>query len=199
MTRRALSKIERSRKDSVSDLRIAHEQKAAAARATLKKWKAEVEEAVKKGRSPPARPVGIDDPGSFVAPRFCVTDVTIERLAVLNNARPRGMLVVIDELTGLFSNMARYNNGSDREFWLQAWNGGYHAVERLSRPPVVIDSLLVGLTGGLQPDKFTKRLAVRMTACTRAFCSLGPSSPTIRLCRTTLPRLSLSSKKLSCG
>ena len=52
--------------------------------------------------------------------------------------------------------MSRYNNGSDAEFWLQAWNGGSFVVERQSRQPVAVDHLLVGLTGGFQPDKLVR-------------------------------------------
>jgi putative DNA primase/helicase len=59
-------------------------------------------------------------------------------------------------LAGLFLNMNRYSNGSDREFWLQAWNGGAYVVERQGRPPVELDHLLVGVTGGFRPDKLVK-------------------------------------------
>jgi hypothetical protein len=156
VSQRALSRIERNRRGSVEELRLAHEQKATAAKAALRKWKNEMQEAVDKGHKPPSKPAAADDPGPFVAPRFCVTDSTVERLAVLIQARQRGMLVVVDELAALFSNMCRYTNGSDREFWLAAWNGGHHVVERLGRPPVVIDHLLVGLTGGFQPDKLLR-------------------------------------------
>jgi hypothetical protein len=68
-------------------------------------------------------------------------------------------VMVFDELAGLFSNMARYSNGSDRQFWLTAWNGSDHIVERQGRPPVVLDHLLVGLTGGLQPDVLARCFA----------------------------------------
>ena len=95
-------------------------------------------------------------PPPFVAPRLFVTDATIERLAVLLTARPRGMLLIGDELAGLFLNMSRYSNGSDREFWLEAWNGGSYVVERMSREPIMVDHLLVGLVGGLQPDKLAR-------------------------------------------
>ena len=44
----------------------------------------------------------------------------------------------------------------EREFWLQAWNGGAHIVERIGREPVAVEHLLVGLTGGLQPDKLER-------------------------------------------
>jgi hypothetical protein len=85
-----------------------------------------------------------------------VSEATIERLAVLLQARPRGMVNIVDELAGLFANMGRYSNGSDREFWLEAWNGGHYVVERQTRAPVVLDHLLIGICGGFQPDKLAR-------------------------------------------
>jgi hypothetical protein len=66
------------------------------------------------------------------------------------------MIVICDELAGLFANMGRYSNGSDQEFWLECWNGKHHVVERMGREPVVVDHLLVTVVGGLQPDKLVR-------------------------------------------
>ena len=99
------------------------------------------------------------DPGLFVTPRLYVSEATIERHAVLLQARPRGMLLMSDELASLFLNMGRYSNGSDKEFWLEAWNGHHYVVERMGRPPVTIDHLLIGMTGGFQPDKLARSFA----------------------------------------
>jgi hypothetical protein len=52
--------------------------------------------------------------------------------------------------------MRRYSSGQDNEFWLEAWNGKNFVVERQGRPPVVLDYLLVGITGGFQPDKLAR-------------------------------------------
>ena len=52
--------------------------------------------------------------------------------------------------------MGRYSSGSDREFWLEAWNGKSFVVERLGRPPVYVEHLLVGMVGGFQPDKLAR-------------------------------------------
>jgi hypothetical protein len=101
-------------------------------------------------------PAGAVDPGPFVAPRLYVSNVTIERLAVLLQARPQGMLMLSDELSALFLNMSRYSGGQDNEFWLEAWNGDSYTVERMGRPPIVVDHLLVGVVGGLQPDKLAR-------------------------------------------
>ena len=99
-------------------------------------------------------PPEAEDPGPYVEPRLYVSDTTVEKLAVLIKARPRGALVIVDELAGLFSNMGRYTNGSDREFWLTAWMGDGYVVERLSRT-VRVPHLLVSMTGGFQPDKLS--------------------------------------------
>src|SRR5262249_57180375 len=80
-----------------------------------------------------------------------VSNSTIERISVLLQARPRGMLMLCDELAGLFLNLSRYSGGTDRPFWLECWNGGHYVVERMGRPALAIDHLLVGLTGGVQP------------------------------------------------
>jgi hypothetical protein len=159
VTTRAVAMVEQSRRTLIADMRRKHEAKAETAKAAAKKWKTEVQEAVEAGRRAPDMPVEATDPGPFVPPRLYVSDITVERLAVLLQARPRGLALVADELAGLFLNMSRYSNGSDREFWLQAWNGRAHVVERQGRPPVVLDHLLVGVTGGFQPDKLVKSFA----------------------------------------
>jgi hypothetical protein len=65
------------------------------------------------------------------------------------------MMLLRDELAGLFANMGRYSGGSDRPFWLEAWVGGRHVVERVSGT-IVVDHLLVGVVGSFQPDKLAR-------------------------------------------
>ena len=156
VTKRALSLIESTRKDKIAELQRRHDTKSQTAKAAAKAWKEKVEEAVEANQPPPQMPVEAMDPGLFVTPRLYVSEATIERHAVLLQARPRGMLLMSDELASLFLNMGRYSNGSDKEFWLEAWNGHHYVVERMGRPPVTIDHLLIGMTGGFQPDKLAR-------------------------------------------
>jgi hypothetical protein len=156
VTRRALSLIERGRKQKIAELQREHETRAQKAKAERKKWEKAVAEAVEANLPAPAKPAGATEPGPFVAPRMCLSDATIERIAVLLEVRPQGMAFVADELARLFLNMNRYSNGQDNEFWLEAWNGKHFVVERQGRPPVVLDYLLVGVVGGLQPDKVAR-------------------------------------------
>ena len=90
--------------------------------------------------------------GKFVAPQLYVSNATVERLGELLQARPQGMLQLMDELAALFMNMSRYSGGQDDEFWLESWNGDPHAVERMGRM-LSVDHLLIGVVGGMQPDK----------------------------------------------
>jgi len=156
VTRRVLSVIERARKQKIADLQREHETRAQKAKAERKKWEKAVAEAVETNLPAPAKPAGATEPGPFVAPRLCLSDATIERIAVLLEVRPQGMAFVADELARLFLNMNRYSNGQDNEFWLEAWNGKNFVVERQGRPPVLLDYLLVGVVGGLQPDKVAR-------------------------------------------
>jgi hypothetical protein len=155
-TRRPLSDIEFDREHDITRLRREHEEKVQRAKAARAKWKKEVDEAVKKGKPNPPMPEETEDPGEFTEPRLYVTDATVEKMAVLLKARPQGLLLVNDELAGWFNNMSRYSNGEDNQFWLTAWDGKPFTQERMARPAIKIKSLLIGVVGGLQPDRLAQ-------------------------------------------
>ena len=180
VTKRALAEIERIRKDRLSALEREHDTRVEAAKAAHKKWLKDVEEATVAGLPPPPMPPSATKIGPFVSPRVYVTDSTIERIAVLLEARPAGLQVIADELAGLFANMSRYSSGSDREFWLEAWNGRSHTVERMGRPAVMLDHLLVGITGGLQPDKLVRAFEGDDDGMYARICFAWPSEPGYR-------------------
>jgi hypothetical protein len=106
--------------------------------------------------------------------------VGIERVAVLLEANPRGLLRLSDELASLFLNMSRYSGGQDNEFWLETWNGNPYSVERMGRPPISIDHLLVGVVGGLQPDKLSKSFKNDADGMYARVCFAFPAEPVYR-------------------
>jgi uncharacterized protein DUF3987/bifunctional DNA primase/polymerase-like protein len=159
VVKRALSVVERSRQQENTVRQLAHETRVERAKATLKKWKEDIAAAVDAGQPPPVKPVEAQEVRPFVVPRLYVSDCTIERLAPLLEARPRGVIFVADELARLFMNLERYSGGSDRAFWLEAWDGNSFIVERLGRPPVLLPHLLVGVVGGFQPDLLARSFA----------------------------------------
>ena len=152
VTRRAAKQVEQLRKKDEEKRKRDHETKKVAAKAAYDNWKQEVQEATEAGVPPPAMPETAADPGKYIPIRLIVNDGTIERLAELLQARPHGIVLVRDELAALFLNMQRYSGGQDDEFWLEAWNGEPHTVERMGRM-LAVDHLLIGLVGGMQPDK----------------------------------------------
>src|SRR5262249_33292122 len=156
VTKNALDKIERERKKSIDNLRREHDSNAERGKAAYKAWKADVAKAVEDKKPAPPMPNDVNVPDDFVEPRLYVSNSTIERLAVLLKARPRGMLMICDELAGLLLNLGRYTGGTDRPFWLECWNGGHYTIERLGRPALGHDCLMIVLAGGSQPAKMPR-------------------------------------------
>lgn len=90
--------------------------------------------------------------------RLLTHDATMEGLQDILSRQDRGLGVVRDELAGFIGAMDKYSgNGNggaaDRAFWLQAYNGGSHVVDRVGRGTVAINNLLVAICGGIQPDR----------------------------------------------
>jgi hypothetical protein len=190
-TRRALAQVERDLKPKIAEQQRAHESRVEAAKAARALWKKEVEKLAEEKvislneyrstiASEPVMPPEAVDPGPFVAPRLYVSNVTIERLAVLLQARPQGMLMLADELSALFLNMSRYSGGQDNEFWLEAWNGDSYTVERMGRPPIVADYLLVGVVGGMQPEKLARSFKGDLDGMYARVLFAWPSEPGYR-------------------
>jgi hypothetical protein len=181
VTLRALNRIERERSAAVDAARLAHETRRQIAKEAVREWK-ERRRAAQNARPPqsaPAMPMEAIDPGDFIYPRLYATDSTIESLAPLLEKRPRGALLVRDELSGLFGNMGRYSRGNDRPFWLEAWNGNRHVVERVSKSSV-IEHLLIGVIGGFQPDKIARAFQGDEDGMSGRFLFAWPSPPAYR-------------------
>jgi Protein of unknown function (DUF3987) len=181
VTLRALDLIERNDSAAINTARLAHETRIQKSREAARKWKDERKAALEAhpAREPPPMPIDAIDPGDFSFPRLYATDPSIASLASLLLVRPRGMILVRDELSGLFSNMDRYGKGSDRPFFLESWNGGRHVVERMSKS-IVVDYLLIGIVGGFQPDKLTRAFAGDEDGMYGRFLYGWPSPPDYR-------------------
>jgi Protein of unknown function (DUF3987) len=154
---RALDRIEEENSPQARAAEQAHQVLAEKARVVLKAWRKKCQQALgaKPPREPPPMPIEAVDPGNFIYPSLYVQDSTIQRLAKLCEVRPRGMMQIRDELSGLFAGMARQSGA--RVFFLECWNGEKHIVERVdSTRSLTIPNLLVGVIGGFQPDKLAR-------------------------------------------
>jgi hypothetical protein len=92
--------------------------------------------------------------------RLRVEDTTIEGLQQVLQASPGGVLCLQDELSGWFGGMDKYSGGrgshKDRGFWLQSFNGGPYAINRVGRGAALIPNLSVSMLGGIQPELIRK-------------------------------------------
>ena len=134
---------------------------ATVASAIEKQWTKDVAKAVKAGSEIPPKPSEAQIRDKPARPRASVSDATIESLAQILASQPKGVLHVRDELAAWLSNLGRYaNGGSDRPFWLEAYVGGRHRVDRQKNPePIIIDRLSIATFGTIQPDRLADTLA----------------------------------------
>jgi len=154
---RALDQIEEENKPQYLDANNAHQARVEKAKVERKRWRRECEEAADQNRAPPSFPIEAYEPSPFIWPSLYVTDCTKERLGRLCNVRKRGMIQIRDELSALFANT---KHSGTRSFYLEAWNGEKYVVERVDdKGSFIVDSLLIGVTGGFQPDKLARAFA----------------------------------------
>lgn len=88
--------------------------------------------------------------------RLRLEDTTIEAAQEVLKDSPDGLLCLQDEMSGWFGSMDKYSGkggaAKDRGFWLQSFNGGPSAVNRVARGAFVIPNLSVSMLGGIQPE-----------------------------------------------
>jgi hypothetical protein len=96
--------------------------------------------------------------------RLIVSDATTESLSDILLDNPGGVLSVRDELSGWFGSFDAYRErgaNKDRGDWLELFNGGPRAIDRISRGAVAVPNWSACLLGGIQPEPM-RRLAGRM-------------------------------------
>ncbi|MBB6190851.1 hypothetical protein FHS51_001071 [Sphingobium wenxiniae] len=88
--------------------------------------------------------------------RLRISDATVEAAQEVMKGSPDGILSVQDELSGWFGAMDKYGSAKgaagDRAFWLQAFNGGEYALNRVARGAALIPNLSISVLGGIQPE-----------------------------------------------
>lgn len=96
----------------------------------------------------------IEEPEKLHRRRYITNDATIEKISELLNENPRGILFYRDELMGQLVTWEKAGHESDRQFFLEAWNGkGSYTTDRIGRGTIDCENLCVSLLGTIQPDK----------------------------------------------
>lgn len=92
--------------------------------------------------------------------RTVVSDFTPESLLLTHNNNPRSVVILVDEIMGMFNSANRYTNGQLIEQLLTAWSGGALDVTRVGNTvPVHIKQPCINIVGTTQ----TKRVHELLT------------------------------------
>ena len=122
------------------------ERLAAEQRAALEAWRVEAARAKEAKLPAPTEPH---------SRRVLAGDSTTEALVNILEHNEHGLLVLHDELSGFFGSMDAYRQqgtSKDRPFYLQAYNGGFYTVDRVSKGERSVPNLSLCSVGGIQPD-----------------------------------------------
>ena len=88
--------------------------------------------------------------------RIVVNDITVEKLQLVMQDNPNGLLLFRDELSSLFKKWETNVNG-ERGFYLESWGGdGRYAVDRKTTQSAIIDGMCLSIFGAIQPDVLMK-------------------------------------------
>lgn len=94
---------------------------------------------------------------SLVERRYVVNDTTTEKLGEILRTNPLGLLLERDELAGWLRSLERDDRKTDREFYLESWNGlNPYIYDRIGRGTLHIPALCTSIVGGIQPAKLDK-------------------------------------------
>jgi hypothetical protein len=129
--------------------------------ADLARWEKDMA-AWKRDRSATNDPPRKPDPPP--AERYVVSDTTVEALAPILLANPRGLMLARDELAGWFGSFDRYAGkgkaGADSANWLSMFNAENIIVDRKTGIPrtIHVPQAAVCVTGGIQPGILRRAL-----------------------------------------
>jgi hypothetical protein len=100
------------------------------------------------------------------AERFILSDTTVEALAPILQANPRGLLLARDELAGWIGSFDRYSGkgkaGADSSNWLSMFNAESIIVDRKTGIPrtIHVPQAAVCVSGGIQPGILQRALGI---------------------------------------
>jgi putative DNA primase/helicase len=103
---------------------------------------------------------------SPIEKRYKTNDPTIEKLALIMQDNPQGILLLRDEISGWLESLSKSGREGSREFYLEAWNGnGSFSIDRIGRGTTYTESVCLSIFGGIQPDKLKKYMDRYEASC----------------------------------
>lgn len=94
------------------------------------------------------------DDDEIPEPRLTYNDSTVEKLGVMLNGDPYGLLLERDELSGFLAKMEYEEYQNERAFYLKAFKGfGSYDYDRIGRGHLHIENCTLSIIGGIQPAR----------------------------------------------
>ena len=91
--------------------------------------------------------------------RYTVTKITVEKLILILEENPEGVMLEVDELSSSFVRLSKDDNADERGLYLSGFNGGLqYPYDTVKRGTVFIQRLLLSIFGGIQPSKLKRFL-----------------------------------------
>jgi len=79
-------------------------------------------------------------------------DATIEKIGVIIDENPKGLLILRDELSGFLKSLDSKGKEENRSFFLTGWSSGNYKIDRMGRDQIYIPKLTLGVLGNIQPS-----------------------------------------------
>lgn len=119
----------------------------------------EIKKALEDGKDAMAIARCRDDNDPPIRRRFIVNDPTVEKLGVILNQNPNGVLLYRDELMGFLRTLEKQGHEGARQFYLEAWSGdGRYTYDRIERGTLDIEAAIVSIIGSIQPGRLATYL-----------------------------------------
>lgn len=80
-----------------------------------------------------------------------ISDATTEAICKAHEGNLVGLISYFDELVAWLNSQNQYRNGSDTEFWLNAWSSTTIKVNRVTKDELFIPDPSITVLGGIQP------------------------------------------------
>ena len=106
------------------------------------KWEEERQDAEKEKRSAPPEPK---------SKRIYLANITPEKIHIIHEYNPKGLIIFRDELSGFLKSLNKYRKGDDDEFFMELYNGDSAPIDRVGRETVYVENPCVSITGGMTP------------------------------------------------
>ncbi|MCC5792827.1 MAG: DUF3987 domain-containing protein [Legionellaceae bacterium] len=91
--------------------------------------------------------------------RYTVTKTTIEKLILILEENPEGIMLEVDELSSSFVRLSKDEHADERGLYLSGFNGGIqYPYDTVKRGTVFIQRLLLSIFGGIQPSRLKRFL-----------------------------------------